>query len=477
MAKPLTINVAANTRDAVRGAQDIGDALGEVADSLDDVGRDGGRSGDQLADAFNDSRREAGRLDGALEDLANTASRSSRTAGDDVSSNMRRGTDDAQEGIREVGEEAAGTARETAASFDGSADSIVGAFQEVAANAFAGFGPAGMIAGLAAAAGIGLISAHLAKGGEATDEFKEKVGALTAELLEVGREGGPSLEYVVDQLKELAAATEDGTTNLGDLRDVADRAGSSFEDLAKIYSGNTDELSKLVQKNKDYYAELEAQADRPDLTPAQTKAIQEKIVAQEEYNSYLFDARDKANAAAEAEANYAAAGGPEMEAKVALIEAINTAYDDAAGAVEDYISEESGLFDTEAYVTAMEAKQEALRNYQDTLASSPLSAQAKAYINSTGVDSAAQLLQGYESASPEMKARLSTIWNEAGKTSSGSYTGALKDGIPSTIDGPTVVLGAPDTAALFREAQNKVKGYGVLKIEAQTFLRPGTAVN
>ncbi len=68
----------------------------------------------------------------------------------------KKAAEEGKSGMDDFKQEANQTARESAASFDGSAESIVDVFQEVAANAFQGFGPAGAVAGLAIAAGIGL---------------------------------------------------------------------------------------------------------------------------------------------------------------------------------------------------------------------------------------------------------------------------------------------------------------------------------
>jgi hypothetical protein len=478
MANGLTLNVTANTREAVRGAKDIGDALDDVADSLDDVARDGAKSGDKLEKAFDDTRKANGKVERSFKDLADTAKRESNTAGDALGKNVKRGADDAQDGIKEIGNEAASTAKESAASFDGSAASIGDAFQEVAANAFAGFGPAGLIAGVAAAAGIGVVSSTLEKGKEESEEFKAEIAELAAELIETGKTGGPALEYIVDRLKDLATEGGDAKTNLEDLSDVAKKSGNNYKDLAQAYAGASDELNKLVDAGKTRLEQLEEEANRPDLTPAQTKAIYGKITAQEEYNDYLGAAKEKADAAATAEALYAASGGPEMERKAAAIEQINDAYDDAVGATEDFINKETGVFDVEAYVTSMEARSLALKNYVNDLESSGLSPAAKAYLESQGQEAAAKFLAGYVSASPGVKSRLDALWSEAGRSNSGTYGTALRNGIPTTIQGPRVIVDTPNMNTVYANAQSALARKGPLKITAQAvYARSGKLVD
>jgi hypothetical protein len=482
MANGLSLDITANTREAVRGAKDIGDALGDVADSLDDLAKDGSKSTDKLERSFDDTRKETAKVERGFKDLADTAKRESNTAGDAIGRNVKRGTDDAQDGIKEIGNEAASTAKESAASFDGSAASIGDAFQEVAANAFSSFGPAGLIAGVAAAAGIGVVFAQMEKGKEETQEFKETVAELTAELIETGKTGGPALEFVVDKLKELATVSEDGETSLEDLRKTADGAKRPFDDLAQAYSGMDENLDDLVKTNEDLLDSLNDQAGAIDTTTsagvAAYKEIQNRIVAQEQYNGFLSAAKDSADLAAEGVENYARAGGPALDAKRVQIENLNESYDDAAGAVDDFINKETGVFDVEAYVSSMEARGQALRDYVDNLESSGLSPAAKSYLESQGQEAAAKFLAGYVAASPGVKSRLDAVWSEAGRSNSGSFTRSLQAGMPATIRGPRVIVDTPNVNGIYTAAQAALTRKGPLKISAQaTFGRSGKLVD
>lgn len=187
MAKGLTLDIGANTREAVVGAKYVADGLDDVAAVLDDLAKDGPKAGDKLEAGMRDAQKATEKTERSFKDLADAAKKESKKAGDDIGKNIKRGTDSAGDSVKEVGDEAASTAKETAASFDGSADSIVGAFQEVAANAFAGFGPAGAIAGLAAAAGIGLVTAAFTAQKEQADELAERFGTMYQEAIDEGR--------------------------------------------------------------------------------------------------------------------------------------------------------------------------------------------------------------------------------------------------------------------------------------------------
>ena len=178
--KDINIPITGDAREFIRETGDVEDALKDVSDALDDMARDTKRGGqdaeravDKLADSFDDARK-----------AAKDAGRAGEDAGDDIKRGMQR----AEEGTEEFKDEANSTAREAAASFDGSAESIADMFQEVAANAFAGFGPAGAVAGLAAAAGIGLAVAGFQAADEARKESEERAAGWAQAYIDAGQE-------------------------------------------------------------------------------------------------------------------------------------------------------------------------------------------------------------------------------------------------------------------------------------------------
>lgn len=197
---PIKIDFLSNVRDLIRGTDDVETALDDVADSLDDMARDaktGGREAERAVEKLEDSFRDAARR---AKDLGDAGDK----AGDDVKRGMRR----AEDGVEEFRDEANSTARESAASFDGSAESIGDAIQEIAANAFAGFGPAGAVAGLAAAAGIGLAMAGFENLKESEEESKKRAGEWAQAYVEAG---GKVLTAATTTAKALAIATDPDT--------------------------------------------------------------------------------------------------------------------------------------------------------------------------------------------------------------------------------------------------------------------------
>ena len=487
----INIDIAANTRDFQRATKDVERGLSGVADSLDDLVRDTERSadraGDALGDGFKDAARDVKRstddlgddiargvkdgtkkaedstekLERSFKELATTAKRETSDLGDGMGKSVKKGTDEAGEGLGEFKDEANSTAREAAASFDGSAASIGDAFQEVAANAFAGFGPAGALAGLAAAAGIGIAFSQMERGKEETEAFNEKVSELGQELIETGGVGETSVGYIVDKLKELATTTEEGVDKLSDLRKEVKTAGGDFEDIAQAYAGSTEELDKLVEAQERHLETYKEEATATDQSvQGALRAATEKVQAQQSIVDKLKDAQTATQQAADQEAAYLASGAAEMEAKGAHIEAIDEAYDDAASGAEDFINKESGIFDVQGFIDSMAQREQALLDYENTLATTNLTPAAKAYIESQGVDSAATFLAGYKTATPTQQAELNRIWTEAGKTSSGSFSAATKAELRQASYEAQVKLN-PDASAI-RNYLNQTKTQDVL---------------
>ncbi|WP_341935513.1 hypothetical protein MRBLWO14_001165 [Microbacterium sp. LWO14-1.2] len=260
----LTIDIAANSRAAQRDVKDLSKALDDTADALEDITRDGDKAGDKLEASFRDMVRSAGRADDAVRKIGDGAKQS---------------FDKASDGAEEFADEANSTAREAAASFDGSAESIADALQEIAANAFAGFGPAGAVAGLAAAAGIGLAVA----GFENVQEAQEELQALTnewantyleegskvlstativakgleilsnqhAEVTENARLWGVAEETAVAAMAGSPAALDEVAAALDRKRDAAAKDAQAAQELAQANGGTVGSLTPLeVEVNK-----------------------------------------------------------------------------------------------------------------------------------------------------------------------------------------------------------------------------------
>lgn len=172
----------------VDAARKAGKADDDIKDALRDMGlsaRQAEEAVEGVGDEFKDTGREGDRAADKLEDSLKDVQQQSERTSDGVGK-IREGFRRAEEGAEEFKNEAKQTAKESAASFDGSADSIADAFQEVAANAFSGFGPAGLIAGTAAALGIGAAAAGFEQMGEASEESRERAAEWAQSYVEAG---------------------------------------------------------------------------------------------------------------------------------------------------------------------------------------------------------------------------------------------------------------------------------------------------
>jgi hypothetical protein len=166
-----SVDILANTRQAQSNVKDLSKAMDGVADSLDDVAADASRNGEKVERSFREMVTAAKKVDDAVDKIGSTSKRS---------------VNEASESFDEFKSEANSTAKESAASFDGSAESIVGSFQEIAANAFSGFGPLGTVAGLGLAAGIGLGTAAITQADEARQRLQENAGQLANAYIDAG---------------------------------------------------------------------------------------------------------------------------------------------------------------------------------------------------------------------------------------------------------------------------------------------------
>jgi uncharacterized phage infection (PIP) family protein YhgE len=171
----IKIPLVADVDKAIRGVEDVADAFDKVQDALEDVTKDAKKTEDALEDVGDGTKK----AEDASDDMAkkfrtdfDKIRADSKSTGDGIGTGVKDGTRKAGEGMDNLKGEANETAREVGASFDGSASSIAEGFQEVAANALAGFGPAGAAAGLAIAAGIGIAMAKLTEYAEKVNEAK-----------------------------------------------------------------------------------------------------------------------------------------------------------------------------------------------------------------------------------------------------------------------------------------------------------------
>jgi hypothetical protein len=246
----LKLDILANTREFVTEMKKAGASAEDIEDALDELKRQGVKDIEALEKPMRDLGKKA------------------KDTGDDISKGVGKGLDD-------VKSESASTAKEAAASFDGSAESIADAFQEVAANAFAGFGPAGAIAGLAAAAGIGLAVAGFTANDEAAQASKERVAEWADSYVEAG---GRALTAGVQ-----AARFQDIITDPEAFQEAERNArlwGVSTETAIAAMSGNKGAIDDVRSSIKQLGDEIDTTTREGgvDIDPAGKVAAQTALV-------------------------------------------------------------------------------------------------------------------------------------------------------------------------------------------------------
>jgi hypothetical protein len=437
MAKGISINFLADVRDFLKGTKNVEDELDDVADSLDDVAREGEQATEKLEDGF--------------KELA----KASKKAGDDIGQGFKKGTKEAGEGLDTLSENSKSNAKEVTASFDGSVESIVDGFQGLAAEAFEGFGVAGLIAGAALAAGIGLATAEFQRTEEEAQKARERIAELGLAMIEAGAEGERPLESVIEALQGIVSNSDDAVKKFSDIQKAAKFVGNSAEDLAIAYAGQQDALEGQLDVLDDLIAkEQEVTEEQADNASRYAAVTQGKVDTLEKQREELERIQEETENAAAIEKAWLESGGAEIQAKNEAIATINQAYDDAVGAVEDFLNEETGLLDVEAYLQSIEARKKALDEYQTALATSGLSTEQKAALNDLGVEAAALWLQGYQSATPEQQRRLRDSLTESAKSNSGVARKVIDDTFKKPVEAKVEAIA--DTAGAERALQNLI---------------------
>ncbi|WP_144719239.1 hypothetical protein [Agrococcus jejuensis] len=272
----------AGTKDAERALEDLQDVVERFTDEASDAGEEAADYFSIFSDMPGDAKREVDRLNDAVGDAEREFEDAARAAKDfgrdaeDAGDDARKGLDRAGEGLDDFKSEAASSGREAAASFSGEFDDVSDLVQEIAANAFGGFGPAGAVAGLAAAAGIGLAVA----GFEAVEERQERINELAAEWATSYAESG---QRVLTTTQEIAALQQVYTESYQDLQDNAAEWGVSQETAALAMIGNE---AALLASRESLNARME---ETNAVAAANTSAYGDVSLAQQGANQEVIN--------------------------------------------------------------------------------------------------------------------------------------------------------------------------------------------
>lgn len=261
MAQGIQVPIVADVAQAITGVRSLGDEFDKVADSLDTV-----------ADESKDTGRE---LERRFSDAFDSVRRDSRRTGDDIGDNVKRGTDRATDGVNDLAQEAGQSAKEAAASFSGSFDDIADLAQETAAQAFAGFGPIGAAAGIAAAAGLGALWTSINENAEKTEQ---RISDMFADMQESGLDY-VSKQYVIDELTKIYDKAEDAAIGWADLQRAAELTGVSQELVARAFAGDAQAGIEFTEALRRKQEELSDEIASRPRTPGVYAPLPEDHVA------------------------------------------------------------------------------------------------------------------------------------------------------------------------------------------------------
>lgn len=297
----VKISIVDDVTSFLRGAGRAEDALDDVADSLDDLARsaqrDGRAAGDDLAKGID---RGGDRVDDVVEgmersfrDLADTAKRQTKKAGDDIGDNVKAGYRDASKAAKDFEDDAERAGDRASETTDEFKDEARSNFSEVASSFSGDMTSAvdlvqGTLGGLAGSipGGIGLAMGGLAIAGgafaakwqEAAERTEKRISDMYNDMLQSGADY-LSKDYIAEQLALIYDGAEDAAIKVSELRDLAANANIAEPLLARALVGDADARREVeVQITSQRLAITEAldaaTARGENLAPALSPAIQ-----------------------------------------------------------------------------------------------------------------------------------------------------------------------------------------------------------
>lgn len=428
MAKPpIEVGIASETKAFKQGIETgVVKPLEDAQKALAELGTES--APENLEQSMVDASKASQVLKDQTEQTARSIEENAKRAYGEQKAAAEDAADSSGEAMDAVEDKALSNTARAFSSFDGTSQSFINGIQRTFGQLVQRLGDvAPEFAPIAAAAAftVGYINQQVTQQTEKTKEWRKAVGALVGEYIAAGDSAPKALENIAAKLADLAAETNPAADGLARLLGISDRSAQSYERLAQAYAGNVEGINTAIDASERLKDTLEDESAQVDTTTnagvARYQALLDQIDATDTYTQYLTDARDKVEAARQAEELWVRSGGPELERKAAFLGTVNDAYDELAGAVEDFLVKETDVLDTGKYIAAMEERRKKLEEYQQTLAGSTLSDSAKAYLETLGADQASILLTAYEKATEQQKTSLQGIWEEAGRENSGAY--------------------------------------------------------
>lgn len=239
--------------------EDLGDKAKQAGADLKGLDSDSDKAAKSIDNFGDKTDQTAKKVDDAFDRIAKSSRSNMRKVDDDA--------DKAKKGLDEFKDEADSTSKEAAASFS-DVESGLDAIQEIAANAFAGFGPAGKAAGIAAAVGIGFLFSGLQAASDKANETKDRIIGMAQAASEAGTL--MSRSGISDTIRDWGYAIadnkswwevwqKDNTTNLEKVSAKAEALGLDFQDLFRGMSGSDPQAALRIMEDIDgQIAEIDA---------------------------------------------------------------------------------------------------------------------------------------------------------------------------------------------------------------------------
>jgi hypothetical protein len=437
--KGIAINFLADVRDFLRGTKNVEEELDDVADSLDDLAKDGENAVEDLEKGFNDLRKAA------------------KAAGDDIEKGLgdgtKKGAKQGESATEVYKKEAIANISEVTSSFTGSWESAADAVQGTLGGVVADLGPVGAAAGAAGALGIGVLTAALVKMEEDAKKAQERIADLAIQMIDAGTRGEIPLEVINDNLKLIISSSEEATKKFRDIQLQSKLNATDANRMAVAYAGN----EKAIESQLEVLEKLiEAEKEQTDTTQTvQANEIKRKALIDQQ--NELKKVQTEIEKAREIEQTWLNSGGAEFIAKEEAIAQIDAAYDEAVYGIDGFLNAETGIYDLDAFAQSIRDREQLLLDYQNALAESDLTTSQKAALNSYGVEQAAAILQGLKdpNVSKQTKDTIKKGLKEASKEGSGVAQEEIKKAFQEPIDAKVQVKA--DTAAAQRDLDNLIK--------------------
>lgn len=398
MAGPIEIGVGLDGEAYQRGMDaDIIAPTEDAEDTLKAFAKAGDKMGDEIEQAMRVAQEESKKSSVEIEkygDQIIAASKQARALGTDT----KKGAAEAESAVEELGNEAKANLSETVSSFRGDAESVVDIVQGTLGGVIADLGPAGLAAGAASAAGIGLLTAKLQEVAERAEEARQEAVDLANQIVEAG--GSIDNVKLLDQVRSWSNEVADNkewwelwqkstVSNMEQVRELAQKTGTDTQAMFDAMSGqNTtgalDLLEELEARLKDVskenerlkYQKLggseraeELRSEKAALEKS-TQAIRDRLNIQDQAIENARDqiklteeqARKDAELARQEELVAAA-----TQARTDAASALQGELDEAVSSWKDYEDAETGALDPGAYLAAMQARMDATSNFNQNV--------------------------------------------------------------------------------------------------------------